>query len=833
MASLGSFLLLASFVICSYAAVISVVGVRQRSRRMIESGIGAFYLICALMTCASAVMINAFLTDDFSINYVAHYSDSVQPLFYKITSYWGGLDGSIMFWVFLLSVFGTCAVYVNRDRHRELIPYVVATISVVQMFFLYLMVVHKNPFTTALGAAPADGNGLNPQLQNYWMAIHPPSLYTGFVGMTIPFAFCIAALATGNLDDSWLRAVRRWTMVSWLFLTFGLTLGMIWAYEELGWGGYWMWDPVENAGLLPWFTATAFLHSVMVQERRSMLRIWNVALVIVTFFLTIFGTFMTRSGVVQSVHAFGEDKVLAWLFTGFMVAILTFSFGLVIYRLPLLKSRNELDSWLSREAAFMVNNWILLFSAFFILFGTMFPTLSEAITGTRLTVAAPFFNKWMTPVGLILLFLTGVGPLLGWRKSTLSNIQRQFMWPTLFGVVTGGALFALGLRNWGSLACFTLSAFVFGTVVQEFSWGASIRRKNTGTDFLTALIGLVGRNKRRYGGYIVHVGIVLMFIGFAGGAYKKDEQTSLKLGQQFTVGKYTIRNDGIKVSDDGARQMTTAYLSVFENGKQIDSMYPARWAFRKHEDTPTTEVAIRRGFGEDLYVVMPSNDPATVASQVAPLEIIINPLVDWIWLGFGVIAFGTGIALLPERAYSFAVAKLPVEAATTAVLVLGLILGGAPRARAQAGMPPGADSSTQTSHYPRTDFEKQMQHEIVCTCGCGHVSIAECRKDPCATSHQMRGELAGMVDRGLNRDQIKAEFIASYGNEEMIAQPIPKGFRSLSWIFPVIVGGGAAAAVGLVALKWSRKHDDSGVDAQTAIEPEMNERLDDELRNLD
>jgi cytochrome c-type biogenesis protein CcmF len=833
MASLGSFLLLASFVICSYAAVISIVGARQRSRRLIESGIGAFYLICALMTCASAVMINAFLTDDFSINYVAHYSDSVQPLFYKITSYWGGLDGSIMFWVFLLSVFGTSAVYVNRDRHRELIPYVVATISVVQMFFLYLMVVHKNPFTTALGAAPADGNGLNPQLQNYWMAIHPPSLYTGFVGMTIPFAFCIGALATGNLDDSWLRAVRRWTMVSWLFLTFGLTLGMIWAYEELGWGGYWMWDPVENAGLLPWFTATAFLHSVMVQERRSMLRIWNVALVIVTFFLTIFGTFMTRSGVVQSVHAFGEDKVLAWLFTGFMVAILTFSFGLVIYRLPLLKSRNELDSWLSREAAFMVNNWILLFSAFFILFGTMFPTLSEAITGTRLTVAAPFFNKWMTPIGLILLFLTGVGPLLGWRKSTLSNIQKQFAWPTLFGVVTGGVLFALGLRNWGSLACFTLSAFVVGTIVQEFSWGASIRRKNTGTDFLTALIGLVGRNKRRYGGYIVHVGIVLMFIGFAGGAYKKDEQTSLKLGQQFTVGKYTIRNDGIKVSDDGARQMTTAYLSVFENGKQIDSMYPARWAFRKHEDTPTTEVAIRRGFGEDLYVVMPSNDPATVASQVAPLEIIINPLVDWIWLGFGVIAFGTGIALLPERAYSFAVAKLPVEAATTAVLVLGLILGGAPRARAQAGMPPGADSSTQTSHYPRTDFEKQMQHEIVCTCGCGHVSIAECRKDPCATSHQMRGELAGMLDRGLNRDQIKAEFISSYGNEEMIAQPIPKGFRSLSWIFPVIVGGGAAAAVGLVALKWSRKHDDTGSDAQMAIEPEMNERLDDELRNLD
>src|SRR3982075_3896377 len=321
MASLGSALLLATFVVCSYAAAICVVGARRRSRRLIEGGIGAFYLISALMVAASAVMINAFLTGDFSIKYVVHYSDSVQPLFYKITSYWGGLDGSIMFWVFLLSIFGTLAVYINRERHRELIPYVVATISTVNMFFLFLMVAHKNPFTTYLTSAPTEGEGLNPLLQNFYMAIHPPSLYTGFVGMTIPFAFGIAALITGHLDDSWLRAGRRWTMFSWLFLSFGLTLGMIWAYEELGWGGYWAWDPVENAALLPWFTATAFLHSVMVQERRSMLRVWNVTLVIVTFFLTIFGTFMPRSGVVESVDAFGDDPVLAKLFTGFMIVI--------------------------------------------------------------------------------------------------------------------------------------------------------------------------------------------------------------------------------------------------------------------------------------------------------------------------------------------------------------------------------------------------------------------------------------------------------------------------------------------------------------------------------
>src|SRR5713101_7177540 len=464
MASLGSFLLLATFVVCSYAGVASVVGARRGSRRLIESGIGAFYLITALMTVASAVMVNAFLVGDYSIKYVQHYSDSVQPMFYKITSYWGGLDGSIMFWVFLLSVFGTIAVYVNRERYRELIPYVVATISVVQMFFLFLMVVHKNPFTTSLTAAPADEQGLNPLLQNFYMAIHQTSLYPGFVGMTIPFAFGIAALATGHLDDSWLRAVRRWTMFSWLFLSFGLTLGMIWAYEELGWGGYWGWDPVENAGLLPWFTATAFLHSVMVQERRSMLRVWNVTLVIVTFFLTIFGTFMTRSGVVQSVHAFGDDPILAKLFVGFMVVILTFSFGLVIWRLPLLRARNELDSWVSREAAFLVNNWILLFSALFVLFGTMFPTITQAITGQRLTVAAPFFNKWMAPVGLVLLLLTGTGPLLAWRKSTLTNLRDSFLFPVGLGIVTVLGLFALGLRQWAPLTCFALCAFVIGTI---------------------------------------------------------------------------------------------------------------------------------------------------------------------------------------------------------------------------------------------------------------------------------------------------------------------------------------------------------------------------------
>ncbi len=828
MAALGSFLLLASFVICSYAAVSSVVGARRRSRRLIESGIGSFYLVAALMTVASAVMINAFLTNDYSIKYVAHYSDSVQPLFYKITSYWGGLDGSIMFWVFLLSVFGSIAIYVNRERHRELIPYVVATTSIVQMFFLYLMVVHKNPFTTFLTNVPADGEGLNPLLQNYWMAIHPPSLYIGFVGMTIPFAFGIAALITGHLDDSWLRAVRRWTMFSWLFLSFGLTLGMIWAYEELGWGGYWAWDPVENAGLLPWFTATAFLHSVMVQERRSMLRVWNVTLVIVTFFLTIFGTFMTRSGVVQSVHAFGQDTVLAWLFTGFMVAILTFSFGLVIYRLPLLKARNELDSWLSREAAFLVNNWILLFSAMLVLFGTMFPTLSEAVTGERLTVAGPFFNKWLTPIGLVLLALTGIGPLLAWRRSTLKNVLDQFLWPTLPGAATLAATTALKIPIWSAGLCFALCGFVFGTVVQEFWRGARVRRKNTGTDIFTALVGLVGRNKRRYGGYIVHVGIVLIFFGFAGNARKLDEQVNLKPGAEAKIGRYTIRNNGIKVADDGQKQMTTAYLSVFVDGKQIDQLYPAKWAYRRHEQEPTTEVAIRRTIAEDLYAVLGGFN---LADQSATLQLVVNPLVNWIWFGFGIMALGTGIALLPERSFAFALAKLPAQAATTALLVMMMVLLGGARYAAAQGM--GGSEDMRTSYYARTPFEKQMQHEIVCTCGaCGHQNIGECRKDACAVSHQMRGELAAMIDEGKNHDEIIQAFVAKYGSEEMLGAPLDRGFNRLAWLLPYLFGASGAVMVGFAAIRWSRRQ--HGTAEPIAVDdPAIEERLDDELRDLD
>ena len=837
MASLGYYLLLAAFVSGVYAAAMSVAGARRRSPRLIASGTGAFYLTMAIMLAASSVIVHAFVTGNYAIKYVQRYSDTAQSLAFKLTSYWGGLDGSIMFWVTLLSIFGCVAVYVNRERHRELIPYVVAVISVVEVFFLFLMVVHNNPFETFLTESPADGKGLSPLLQNFYMVIHPPTMYLGFVGCTIPFAFGMAALFSGHLDDSWLRAVRRWTMIAWLFLSLGLCLGMLWAYEELGWGGFWKWDPVENAGLLPWFTATAFLHSVMVQERRGMLRVWNVSLVILTFFLTIFGTFMTRSGVVQSVHAFGEDPELARLFTGFMVLTLVVSFGMVIYRLPLLRARNELDSWASREAAFMFNNWILLFSAFFVLFATMFPTLSEAIYGAkgRITVGATFFNQWMIPIGLAMLVLTGIGPLLAWRKSTLVNLRDQFLVPVLFGVTAGAIVLALGIRIWSSGLSITFGGFVVGTVFQEFWRGARVRQQTSGTDLFTALIGLVGRNKRRYGGYLVHVAVVLIFLGFAGENFKQQETAALKPGKQVTVGDYAIRLDALRVTEDANKQAVTSHVTALRDGKEIAKLYPARWFFRGREDEATTEVAIRRSIGGDLYIVMPAFD---APSQSATLEITVTPLINWLWIGFGVLAIGTLIALMPEAAFSFAVSRVPANAtraAGTWLILLALVLPAAVQAQDGAIAQPSGDGGL----VQKSAVQRRLEGEIICMCGsagCVRATLANCQMRPACHGHSAQTtRIKQLVDEGKTHDAILATFVREYGQ---FVRDVPEdgAFNRLAWLLPYLLAGAGLVVIVMNARRWSR-HGGQGPAAATAgapaTDPALDARLDDELRDLD
>jgi cytochrome c-type biogenesis protein CcmF len=517
------------------------------------------------------------------------------------------------------------------------------------------------------------------------------------------------------------------------------------------------------------------------------------------------------------VHAFGLDRDLAVLFTGFMILILVFSFAWMIYRLPLLRARNELDSWVSREAAFLANNWILLFSAFFVLFATMFPTLSEAVTGQRLTVGPPFFNRWMLPIGLALLALTGIGPLLAWRKSTVENLIHQFTWPVSAAVVTAGGLYALGVRVWSSGLCFALCAMVLATIAQEFIRGAQVRRSATGTDIFTALIALVGRSKRRYGGYIVHVGIVLMFLGFAGEGFKQEEQALLKVGERLSVGHFTIQHDALRVTSDGQKQMVTGHVSVFEDGKAIGALTPAKWYFNKHEQEPTTEVAIRRRPSEDVYVVLAGYN---ASDQTATYTLTINPLVNWIWLGFAIMAMGTGIAVMPDRAFAFAVTRVPAGAVTTSLMLMLALL------------PVSAWAQPQSSVAPNSSVRKKIHSEVMCTCGC-RVAMNTCPMGPsCHGLQSLNPKIEGYIAQGMNREQILNALVADHGGQDILLAPIDKGFNRLAWMLPYVIGIAGAGVIVFTAKRWAR-HSPAYEMKPAAADPALNGRLDEELRDLD
>jgi cytochrome c-type biogenesis protein CcmF len=816
LATLGQAGLLGALILSAYAVGACVAGARRGVRRLVSSGVLAGHGATALVTFASAVMWCALLSDDYSIKYVQRHSDASMPWIYKLTSFWGGLDGSIMWWVLLLALFSSVAIWVNRERHRELIPYVTAILFTVIGFFLFLIIFEKRPFDVFLTQAPRAGKGLNPLLQNPYMATHPPSLYLGFVSATVPFAFGLSALITGNLDDTWIASTRRWMIVSWYFLSQGLILGSLWAYEELGWGGYWGWDPVENAGFLPWLTATAFLHSIMIQERRGMLKVWNVCLVIVTFLLTIVGTFMTRSGIVQSVHAFGQDNELAAIFLGFIALVMIFSFGFVIYRLPLLRSRNELDSWVSREFAFLWNNWILLSAALFVLFATLFPTISEAVTGERITVGPPFFTKWMTPIGLLLLLLTGVGPLIAWRKASTENLKTQFLWPGTALVVTAIALGGFtSLRGWSSwkflkvpltpqVMCFALCAFTATTIAQEFYRGTRVRQGHTKLDFFTSLVGLVARGKRRYGGYLVHLAIVLMFIGFAGDASKKESEVTLARGETVSLKDYTVRFDGLERTVDAQKEITTARLTVFVGGREYAQMAPAKWAFKHHEDEPpTTEVDIHKTFKEDLYLILNGFE---LEQGIANIKVVINPLVNWIWIGFMLLAIGTFIAFLPDRAYALAAAAAKNDsgraASTAAVLLIVLALGGGV-ARAQNAEAPMARAAAGGAVYARNDVERDLFKQIVCQCGtCGRQTLAECA---CGTAHQMRRKIQELLDSGKSAEDVIAYELSAYPGQSALVVPLDRGFNRLAWLLPYALVLGAVGGLVTIGRRWTHR----------------------------
>ncbi|MBI2881852.1 MAG: heme lyase CcmF/NrfE family subunit [Candidatus Tectomicrobia bacterium] len=641
MGDVGYFAVWLGGALAAYAMVSSFVGGRWRRPVLVESARNAIYALAAVTTLAVFSLEVGLVTDDFSLNAVAGTSSRSLGLFYKVTSLWGGQAGSLLFWAWLLSLYSAIALYTNRDRNRELIPYVLTTLGATASFFFILLMFFDNPFQRII-PTPADGRGLNPILQDPGMAFHPPNLYLGYVGWSIPFAFAMGALATGRLGEEWIRSTRRWCLIAWCFLGIGNLLGAWWAYRELGWGGYWGWDPVENSAILPWITGTAFLHSVMIQEKKGMLKVWNLVLLIMTFTLTIFGTFVVRSGVISSVHAFAQSA-LGYYFAIFIFLIIAVSLALLFWRLDSLQSPNRLESMLSRESAFLFNNLILVGAAFSIWWGTVFPLISEAVTGTRITIGPPFFNRVNVPIGLAIILLTGVGPLIAWRKASAQQLRKHFLLPLAVGFATGGVLFAFGMRSFLAVLSFSLIAFVLVTVVDEFYRGTRARQRVAEESAPAALLNLTRRNTRRYGGYVVHLGMMAIFAGITGSsAFQTQVETTLRPGELTQVKDYWVEFRGVRSRSDEHVRTTAADLGLRIGGREIALLRPERRLYRNPEQ-PTTETAIRSTLREDFYVILAGvNDNGS-----ATLRFYVNPLVSWIWIGGAVIVLGTLLAMWP------------------------------------------------------------------------------------------------------------------------------------------------------------------------------------------
>jgi cytochrome c-type biogenesis protein CcmF len=644
MADLGYIALLLALVVSIYSALASFLGARRGQTELWASARNAAYATFALVSLAAAVLVYAIISHDFQIEYIASYTSRDMSLTYLLSAFWAGNEGSLLFWAWILGLLSAIVLLQNRRSHRELMPYVSLVVMITEAFFLLVMVFVSNPFAK-LAFIPPDGRGLNPLLENPGMLFHPPTQLVGYAGLAIPFAFAIAALITGRLGDEWLRSIRRWTLIPWLFLGIGNLVGSWWAYVELGWGGYWAWDPVENAGLLPWLTATAFLHSAMIQKRRGMLKVWNMVLIIVTFHLAIFGTFITRSGLISSVHTFGVSA-LGPLFLGFIAVGLVASTWLLSSRLGRLRSDDELDSWVSRESTFLLNNLILVGATFAIFLGTVFPMISEAVRGVKITVGAPFFNQVNAPIFFLLILLMGICPLIGWRRASTSNLVRNFLYPLTAALALGIILFILGIRKPYVIFGLFISVFVLSTIAMEWFRGVRARHRTRRENYLRAFFSLVWGNRPRYGGYIVHVGIIIMAIGILGStAYKSETEAGLTPGESITIENYTLKFEGISQYPTQKKMVTAATLSVYNDGRPAGTMTAEKYFHANYEQS-VTEVAIRSNLVEDLYVILAGTDETGVTA----FKVLVNPLVSWIWLGSIILVLGGLIALWPEGA---------------------------------------------------------------------------------------------------------------------------------------------------------------------------------------
>jgi len=669
MPQFGSFSLLLALVLTAYNLIFGGVSLwgatagGQRTTRIPEAawnrlgetarraGMASFAAMC----CAAFALVWAAFTNDFSVEYIrAHSNIALNPA-YKFAALWSGQEGSLLLWAFLLSAYG----FVLRLRHRvdvRLSAFASTILAGIQLFFVLLLVVGAPPFSLHPGPVPQDGAGLNPLLQYPEMVMHPPMLYLGYVGFSVPFAFALGALMMRYPGEKWIHITRRWTMVTWLFLTVGIFMGAHWAYSVLGWGGYWGWDPVENASLMPWLTGTAFLHSVMMQEKRGMMKNWNVWLIFSTFLLTILGTLLTRSGVVSSVHAFAQSNIGSWFYSFILIAFAVCLFVFFLHR-DHLRSENKLESLVSRESSFLFNNMILLAACFTVLWGTLFPVLSEYVQGSKVTVGAPFYNRVNIPIGLFLLFLTGIGPLLAWRSTSLRSIRRNFILPSVAIAVTAVVLMICGVRPWNdgnemqstlfSLVTFSLGAGVITGIVEEFLRGANVVRTQTGKNLLASAILLTRRNTRRYGGYVIHFGIVVMFIGIAGGAFNQAREMAMSYGDTLALGPYRLVCRSITQDSKAEYDTDYAVLDVYRGDKYITQLSPERrvyFAGTDHEQAATV-VALHSTAQNDLYTVFEGKDPDTGQPII---KAFLNPLIAWIWIGVAIVVAGTFVALFPN-----------------------------------------------------------------------------------------------------------------------------------------------------------------------------------------
>ena len=819
---IGSFCLHAALVVAAVAMVAGILGGKTGKKRYTSVAIYGGYIVFGCIAMAAALYVHAILTHDFSLTNVVKYSDTRMPVHYLVTAFWGGQAGSLLFWTSTLMLHFAVALTLHKKKDAVLMPWFVSVVMGLTMFLTFILLFASNPFETwHVVDTPKEGNGLNPLLQTPLMIIHPPSLLQGFSSMAIPFAFAMAGMCAGRYGNEWLKPARRWALVSWLWLSMGNMLGGMWAYEELGWGGYWAWDPVENAAFMPWLAATAFLHSIMVQERRGMLKRWNVVLITLAFLLTLTGTFITRSGLIDSVHTFAQSDIGDYFFA-LLITFVSLSAGLLAWRWKHLKSEGTMGSVLSREATFLGNNWILLGMVFVIFWGTLFPKIKEMITGDKVSVGPPWFNKYMVPLGIILTFLIAFGTLITWKKSSWKNFKRNFLVPVVGTILVTPALCAAywlmrakalevepSMLDMGyATAGVTGSVFVIASVIFEFWRGVEARMRSKKEGVLEALLNLFDRQRRRYGGYIVHLGFVLVIIAFCGNAFKVEQDVTMRIGETVPLGDYEVTYEGLSEEEGPNRALITANLAVSRGGQRVAVITPGRAVYHSSPENPTSEIAIHSDPIEDLYFALAG---FSENGNVASFKMLVSPLTWWFWFGVGILVFGTAICLWPEevrmpttvyrRAARTGAALAVLAVFSSTPLVFWTTVGVAQSTPVEKhdhaheeGAKGGGVGPTVRVHDPRL---KELMATIRVDCpSSGRPTMAN-SSPTCADFQADLRLVEKLLAEGKSNQEILDHFVALRG-EWVLAQPNNDNLNWLSWALPL---GLIVLAIPMLAVK--------------------------------